>query len=149
MKKLFVTMPRLKATIAEVEREIKKLGLWHPGLEDVQVYLIPVHVYYGFSLVRTGDIYIPRLSIGAVMSPKPWTLRDIVRHEYGHALSYLLEGWEEVFDAEESVSAYRETNPYEDFAENLRFYLKHKGKLPRKWTGNSAIHEKWDFLKSM
>ncbi|MCB2203464.1 hypothetical protein KQI65_01850 [bacterium] len=149
MKKIFVTMKRLRATVARVEREIQVLGLWHEDLEDTQVWLIPAHVYYGYTLERTGDIFIPCLSLSTVLEKKPWSLLDIVRHEWGHVLSQHLTGWEDIFDAEESVSPYGETNPDEDFAESCRFYLKHKGRLPKKWRKNDAIRQKWRYLQGL
>lgn len=64
MKKLFVTMKRLRRAVCQVEQEIQNLGLWHPSMRETQVYLIPVHWYYGYTESHDGNIYIPRLSLG-------------------------------------------------------------------------------------
>lgn len=147
MKKLFVTIKRLRRAVRQVERELKNFGLWHPNMQDTQVYLIPAHVYYGYE--QEGDIYIPFLTLGALFSKRSWTLLDLVRHDYGHVVSEYLSGWEDVFDAEESVTRYGETNPDEDFAEFFRYFLKYRGKLPKKWQKNAAIRQKWKYLQGL
>lgn len=149
MREIIVTRRRLHKTVARVEREIQALGLWHEALDDTQVYLIPAHLYYGYTLERTGDIFVPFLSLSTVFDKRPWSLLDLVRHEWGHSISRHLSGWETIFDAEDSVSEYGTTNPDEDFAETLRCFLKHKGKLPKKWQTCEGIVERWTMLAEM
>ena len=43
MKNMFATLPRLHAAIRKVEQ-------WHPAMEETQVFLVPMHLYYGFML---------------------------------------------------------------------------------------------------
>lgn len=88
---------------------------------------------------------------------------DVLRHEFGHALadryakffrggifktafgaSY---GEKKVFDGEdwesEYVSKYATTATQEDFAETFMLYMKHKGKMPVRYSGKRAIGKKW------
>jgi hypothetical protein len=82
------TMKKLRAAIKRVEREIQRLGLWIPEMESVQVYLTPVHIWYGWTNMHTGNIFIPRVSVSRWTERRPWTLLNVLRHEYGHALTF-------------------------------------------------------------
>ena len=88
LKDLIITMPRLRKVVKKVEREIQRLGLYHHGMADTQVYLIPVHLWYGYMRPDNGNIYIPRVSLSKlselVLDVPRWSILDIVRHEYGH-----------------------------------------------------------------
>lgn len=97
-------MKRLRKTVERLEREMKALGLWFEALENTQLYLITTHVFYGYTLERTGAIFIPFLSLSTVFDKRPWLLLDIGRYEYGHVLSQHLLGWEVIFEAEGSVT---------------------------------------------
>ncbi|MBE0643553.1 MAG: hypothetical protein IH600_05700 [Bacteroidetes bacterium] len=140
------TMKKLRAAIERVEREIQRLGLWVPEMDDVQVYLTPVHIWYGWTNMHTGNIFIPRVSV----SLRQWTLLNVLRHEYGHALTFhrpeILEDWPDYGDA---VSKYAATNTDEDFAETFKYFVKHKGRLPRAWKNHAGIVERWQMLSEM
>lgn len=91
---------------------------------------------------------------------------DVLRHEFGHALATLypqalstgglfkrafggiyspqpakkrgVVDWEERY-----VSEYAMRDTREDFAETFMLFLKHKGKLPKKFANKPAIAKKW------
>jgi len=148
VSRYFITLRRLRIAVRKVEKEIKRLGLWHEAMEECQVYLIPIHWYYGYHKPLTGDIYVPRISGSVLFETRPWSLTDVLRHEYGHVLAQCSPGYEDLFDAMESVSDYGLTNPGEDFAENFRYYLKHRGRLP-KTLDTRDIRQKWRFISQL
>jgi hypothetical protein len=119
-----------------------------------------------------GDIILPRIS-GSRWADfflgRPFTApADVLRHEYGHAFAdvnrrrietkkfekafgYPHEWWDDYvmeYDPYFHVTKYAATAPGEDFAEVFWFYLKHKGKLPKK-LDTSAIRRKWEFVDSL
>ena len=139
-----VHMHQLRSRIRAVENEIRKIGLWVPEMDDTQVYLTPLHIWYGWSGFPSGDIFIPRITPTRWIDDKPWSLRDVLRHEYGHILAWhrpqIMRKWPRCSDR---VSDYAHTNRDEDFAETFKFFLKHKGKLPRVWRGHTGIRRRW------
>ena len=86
------------------------------------------------------------------------SLRDVVRHEYAHALEHhypRLTGrsarFRETFgegDNEDFVSDYAKTNPSEDFAETFMLYIRHAGRLPIK-LNTTVIRQKWRFVADL
>lgn len=148
MSRYFITLRRLRKTVRKVEREIKQLGLWHETMDECQVYIIPIHWYYGYHMPSTGDIYVPRISGSVMFEKRPWSLTDVLRHEYGHVLAGSLSGLEDLFDATESVSEYGLSDSAEDFAETFRYYVKHRGKLPRQFESR-GIKVRWRFISQL
>ncbi|MBE0643269.1 MAG: hypothetical protein IH600_04250 [Bacteroidetes bacterium] len=138
------TMKQLRAAVRKVERELKRLELWIPAMSDTQVYLVPIHYWYGWTCLETGNIYIPRVIIGC----RPWTLLDVLRHEYGHVFTChhpeIMETWP---TDGERVSKYADEDIGEDFAETFKYFVKHKGKLPKKWQQRPGIVERWKKLR--
>ena len=118
-----------------------------------------------------GNIHIPAFwppALSSKLSPmyckRP--LLDVIRHEFGHALEgkfynvfhsgKLRERFLEAFGApygrrkvsregDESnyVSEYARDMTQEDFAETFMFYMKHKGRIPKKYMKSPAIRAKW------
>ena len=92
-----------------------------------------------------------------------WTLRDLLRHEYGHAVAdtnralirsrRFADAFGTPHDSEipndyspdEHVTEYASTDACEDFAEVFRFYLKHSGKIPMRYE-TRIIRGKWRFV---
>jgi len=124
------------------------------------------HAFLGFEI---GHIYIPNwVLLHPVWRKHNFTTRDVIRHEYGHAIAHHYpmliqrsDRFRAIFggdyhaddhDREENdaefVSVYAKTNPAEDFAENFMFYLKHRGDLPGKFQ-NPAIARKWRFIRDL
>lgn len=117
-----------------------------------------------------GDIVLPRVSSSRwsdYFRGRPSTsVLDVLRHEYGHAYAdvnrwrietkkferafgYRHEWWagyEMEYDPEYHVTEYAATAPGEDFAEVFWLYLKHKGKLPRRFEDRQPIRWKWLFI---
>jgi hypothetical protein len=169
-----VTMDRLNRALDVVVNELSDHGLWCSRLEKVPVYLSSLSTAHGYILTgerhEVAEIYIPKFSgsrlLDKVLSGRQYTsLADVLRHEYGHALAHvhrgLIRSREFVkafdyshdsdikmdFDPEIHISDYAATNPSEDWAETVMFFLKHQGRLPR-------IHDtvpkriKWAFVKT-
>jgi hypothetical protein len=116
-----------------------------------------------------GDIVLPRISLshwGDYFGGRPKvSALDILRHEYGHAFADVnrrrietkrfenafgwpheveyAEGFE--YDPEHHVTEYAATTTGEDFAEVFWLYLKHKGRLPRRFD-TAPIRRKWKFV---
>jgi len=139
-----IRMYQLRKRVRKVEREIQELGLWFPEMEDTQVYLTPFHLWYGWTTYPSGDIFIPRITTSRWIDSVPWSLRDILRHEYGHVFAWhkpkVLRKWPRCTDR---VSDYAQTDKAEDFAETFRCFLKHRGKLPSSWQENPGITRRW------
>lgn len=121
---------------------------------------------------RCGDIILPRISLShwtdwIIRNQKTITL-DVLRHEYGHAYADINQRrieskrFEKAFDAPHDIwekhvmeydpnfhiSEYAATSSGEDFAEVFMFFLKHKGRLPRKHD-TKPIRRKWKFVDDL
>lgn len=97
-----------------------------------------------------GEIFIP------ILQPKH-AVRNKIRHEFGHALLYQypkirsLRGF--VFfghsgDPNDYVSRYAMTDPDEDFCETFLLYLRHQGKIPKKYL-STRVARKWEFIAAI
>lgn len=170
-KHTIITMPRLERAIADVWRELQESGLGRQGLDHVEVYLTLYGNAYGYQHYRNGGhIKIPMFSlarIGDVLGRRPrFPLRDLLRHEYAHAVAdnhrALIRSRRfrdafgsphdsEIpgdFDPDIYVSEYAATDSSEDFAETTMYFLKHKGRLPRRFD-TPAIRKKWQFVDEL
>jgi hypothetical protein len=168
VKHKIITMPRLQSALDDVVDELDEVGLWNPRLAKVDVFLTWFGTYYGWQWYRgSGHIEIPAVSLSRVNEmiyggPR-MTLRDLLRHEYGHAVADTNRAlvrsrrFAEVFgtphDSEipadhsehEHVTDYAAEDSSEDFAEVFRYYLKHSGKIPRRYK-TRKIERKWQFV---
>ena len=170
-KKRIVTMARLNRVIRAVESELRHWNLWHPGLENIEVYLVPVGSAYGWQMYgTTGHIYIPAVSACHV---RDWVtgryvyLLDVVRHEYAHAFAYVNHGGVTTrdfrrafgashdsfrrlgpYDPQRHITPYAATNTCEDFADTWTVFLKARGRLPRQFD-TPAIRRKWEFIRGL
>jgi hypothetical protein len=177
-----VTLESLNAATLKSQRDLHAAGFWNEGSRltrtDVFWCSYPVITspiasglfYHGTGWLDSilgfiaGHIFIPRWSLSM-----PWgksdSLRDIVRHEYGHAVAHHYpmliqrsQRFRETFggdynafehsregEHDEFVSKYAQTDPAEDFAETFMMNLKHRGTLPSKFQ-NPAIKRKWRFI---
>lgn len=170
-KHTIITMRRLQGALKDVRNELDVIGVLDERLESVDVYLTWFGVAYGYQYYKsTGHIEIPAVSIarlGERFSTQPrMTLRDLLRHEYGHAVADQNRGlirskqfrlaFGSGHDAEiqsdycpsRHVSAYAATDACEDFAEVFMRYLKHGGKVPTRFR-TPAILAKWSFVESL
>ncbi|TWU46486.1 hypothetical protein Poly59_54290 [Rubripirellula reticaptiva] len=91
-KHAVITMPRLEKAFEDVRNELDCLGVWNERLADVDVYLTWIGTAYGYQCYRsTGHIEIPAISMSrmseVIFGGPRRTLRDLLRHEYGHAVA--------------------------------------------------------------
>lgn len=170
-KALLISLKMLKKTIRKVEEDYESLGLMDDKLDGVEVYLVPFGVDYGWKWDgKDGWIDIPRVSItriaDLILKDKTMSLRNVMRHELAHGLAdthralirskkyrehfvYPYDDEErQLYDPEVHVSEYASSNSAEDFAETVRYYVKRKGVIPKKWVG-TIIHTKWEFIREM
>jgi len=168
---LFATPSRLDRAVSDVQGELEAHGFFDAKLARINVSLS----WFGFALGschygENGDIYRPAVSmshlVGYVRS-EPWTsLRDTMRHEYGHALAHTHRALfcsvpfkrafgthhdadvRSDYDPERHVTPYAATSPSEDFAEVFMLYLRHRGELPRRFD-TWRIRRKWRFTREL
>ena len=179
IRNLYVSEAGLKAAKNKIRSELRQMGLLSVGspLDEVQCIhagalsketLSGIVGVMGFFYPWDQNIHIPAVCFASLF---PWAqgrcLADVLRHEYGHAL----EGkypkfihnneFRKVFgkaygdkkssdtNANHYVSTYAMTCSQEDFAETFMYYIKHKGKVPLKWSDNRAIRAKWSFIDGL
>ena len=168
VKHRIITMPRLQSAMDDVVDELDEVGLWSARLAKVDVYLTWFGTAYGWQLYRgSGHIEIPAVSLSRVsemiLGGARRTLRDLLRHEYGHAVAdtnralirsrCFVDAFGTPHDSEipsdyskdEHVTEYAAKDSSEDFAEVLMFYLKHGGKIPTRYKTQN-IERKWQFV---
>ena len=153
-------------TIAELER----YGFYDDYLAEVEVYLTLAGDSFGWqNYGGNGHINVPALSLDrlrAFLGYERATLRDVLRHEYAHAVADTHRGLmrsrrfteaygrshaSEVgadYDKALHVTPYAAANPGEDFAEVFMKYLKHRGRMPVRFR-TPAIREKWAFVEAL
>jgi hypothetical protein len=167
----FVTLSRLNRALNDVQGELQRHGFYDEKLAGIDVYLSWCGVAYGWCWYGTsGNIHIPAVSIGkmfeGVVGAPRVTLRDTLRHEYGHALAHTHRGLfcsvpfkrafgshhdadiRSNYDPERHVTPYAATSPGEDFAEVFTLYLRHDGVLPERFN-TWRIRRKWRFIKDL
>lgn len=170
-KHKIITLARLNSALAQVQTELERDGFWNERLADIDVYLTWFSGNYGTQdYWNTGVIEIPAISLSRLSEMWPGsarkTLRDILRHEYGHAVAFVnpslirsrkfCVSFGTPHDSEiageyregEFVSSYAANDSSEDFAETFMLYLKHKGVLPRRFD-TPTIRGKWKFIKDL
>ena len=155
----------------QVTNEMDRLGLWHPRLDDVVVWHVPVSFgCYGWFL-EEGDIYIPAVTgahLSDFFSGHHTRLTDVLRHEWAHAVADRRPGlvrkrrfrdtfggtYESTkpvdeFDPDHHLTRYAASNPCEDFAEVFAYFLRHRGRLPIRLASKPSIARKWRFIASL
>ena len=164
-----ISADSFKSACCTVRAELKKLGFWSKKLANVTVRQTYFGFSYGWQYYRgCGDIVIPKISVirmyDSCCRGDSMPLRDVLRHEYGHAVAdnhrSLVKSskFRDVFGAahdnlecfhysdKEHVSYYASDNVGEDFAETFMYFIKYKGKLPKDFD-TPAIRKKWNFVK--
>ena len=176
-----VSKKQVDAAAVAVQNELAAAGFWHETsrLVEVDVFwcLFPqlppaalgffIHDAGRISRLlgyEPGHIYIPQWVLMQTFWQDRGSLRDILRHEYGHALAHyypkLIQrsaDFREVFGGSYHgerrapfedgtfVSDYAMESPAEDFAETFMVYLRLRGKLPAGFT-SPALKRKWKFI---
>jgi hypothetical protein len=165
-----VTPKRLSLGISKIHRELRHLGFLTQAIRNVRIKLTPFGTAYGYQHYGgSGEICIPCFSLAKVwdrLRGEYTPLRDILRHEFAHALAdthrslFRSRLFTEAFGAphnwktrweyhpDHHVSTYAATAPAEDFAETFMIYVRAGGVLPRKWR-KTPIQRKWLFIKEI
>lgn len=184
-----ITMAALQRALNHVTGELSATGLLTRRLYDVPVVLqsfsiVPFLVnYYGLYVEETTvldrlvgleprTIYVPSIALPRLLvalrggkSGENYTLRDILRHELGHAFAVEHPGLvrrntaftrafgaryddELTLDEDDCVSAYAATSPCEDFAETFMTYVRVRGDIDR-FKRSRAVHRKLGFVKGL
>jgi hypothetical protein len=178
-----ITFNQVNAATLHVQREFTHLGLWHAEsrLLEANVYwcIIPQPrmwdvqgiFFHGTAFLdrvlgyKDGHIYIPQFILSNMIFGQSFSLRDTIRHEYGHAFAHYYEdliahnnAFVDAFGApyysyepvnmpsEAFVSKYASTMPMEDFAETFMVYVRRKGELLPRHT-NRLLKRKWKFVE--
>ncbi len=166
----FVTKARLDQANYAVTGELAAHGFYDRRVQAVDTYLVPLGFAHGWQWYgSTGDISIPCVSfsrLSHIWRGGYTSLRDVLRHEFAHAIADTHRGlfrstffsdsfdaahhwdfeWE--YDPEHHVSEYAATAPAEDFAETFMLYLRHNGVLPVRLE-TRAIKLKWRFIEQL
>lgn len=171
LRRHLITYREVSHANEQVTEEMEHLGLWHPRLDTVTVWHVPVAFdCYGWFRVK-GHIYIPAVTgaqLSDFFSGYHTRLTDVLRHEWAHALADRRPGlvrtrrFRETFggpysstkpvgsyDPDEHLTPYAATSPCEDFAETFAYYIRHKGRLPVRLRDKPAIVWKWEFVAAM
>jgi len=164
-------------TIGELEHandltidELDKYGFYDDHLAEVEVYLTLAGDSFGWqNYGGNGHINVPALSLDrlrAFLGYERATLRDVLRHEYAHAVADTHRGlmrarrFTEAFvrshasevgveyDKAVHVTPYAAANSGEDFAEVFMKYLKHGGRIPKRFR-TPGIQLKWGFVEAL
>ncbi|HPA19407.1 MAG TPA: hypothetical protein PLU30_16795 [Verrucomicrobiae bacterium] len=164
---ILVTPGQLRSAASSVARELDSLGIYDERLRSVEVRLAPLALdCLGW---WDGEIRIPAVSLprlGELFGRARSSLREVLRHEFGHALADTHRGlvrssrfveafgaphysgvcWE--YDPEHHVSPYASTLPMEDFAETFAAFVRRAGNLPPH-ADTVPIRRKWRFLRGL
>ena len=142
-------------TVAPIAALAGYMGLYQPETKKIEF----------------PSVYLPIKALWKDLGAKANAL-DVIRHEFGHALADLypgalkkggvfraafggsygeapaeergVEGWEERY-----VSEYATSATQEDFAETFMLFVKHKGKMPSKFSKKPAIRKKWKAVEAI
>ncbi|MGB0713820.1 MAG: hypothetical protein ACPGUC_09700 [Gammaproteobacteria bacterium] len=167
-----VTLTRLNRALGDAIRDFEHLGLWTEALYRVDVFLVPAGHAYGWKWGGAdGHIAIPVISLSRLSAAMGFGqgcgLRDILRHEYGHAVADVYpklsrsKAFRQAFGAsydrgeriapynpEQHVTRYASTEPAEDFCEVFMYYVKHRGRLPARFD-TPVIRRKWAYVEQL
>lgn len=165
-----VTKGRLDAANYAVTQELRKLGLYDAPMQEVDTYLVAFGRAYGWQWYRgSGHIDIPAVSLARLRDlwrGRYTSLRNILRHEFAHALADTHRGLfrsrrfsdafgashdSEValeYDADFHLNSYAATSPKEDFAELFEVYVRYQGRLPSD-LATKPRRRKWQFIDDL
>ena len=191
-----VSFHQLQSAYADVQRELARAGLWYEGARLTRTEVIWCRVpppdmwdangffingdhrsYRSFGYAP-GHIYIPVRIPDQGRRQDRGSLRDVLRHEFGHALAYhypslirrrraFVLAFGAGYDADwtyppgepyDFVTDYAMTSPMEDFAETFAHWLRDPanpvGRLPRFRRNpygrpSSVLRAKLRFIKAL
>ncbi len=167
---------QLCSALDTVQDELIQHDFWDTKLSKIDVYWDIYSSAYGFQNFyddkkygNKGSITIPAFSrskFQELFGSQYVSLKDILRHEYGHAFAYcnkkLISTIEfknafggihnnvELFEYNPNhfVSKYAALNTMEDFAETFMYYLEYSGILATKFN-HPIIARKWKFISHL
>ena len=179
-----VSKRQLDAAVMHVQSELIDVGLWNERsrLRETEVYWcrLPqlsmpdalgffVHgndFWTRLSGCEPGHMYIPAWVLSHWLWQRRGSLRDVIRHEYGHGVAHYYpaliqrsERFRYAFGGryfgdreapvgkDEFVSEYAATSPAEDFAETFMLYVRHKGLIPPHFSRGGR--PKWRFISDV
>jgi len=153
-----------------VTLELKNHGFYDEAMQAVETYLVAFGHAYGWHWYgQSGHINIPRISflrLADYWRGSYTSLRDVLRHEFAHALAdthrnlfrsrdfyYAFGGahtWDfrRAYDPEHHVTPYAADSTAEDFAEVFMLYLRLGGRLPQTLS-SGPIRRKWKFIENL
>lgn len=176
-----VSKKQVDAAAVAVQNELAAARFWDETsrLVEVDVFWCPIPQLppdaLGFFIhdagpvsrllgYEPGHIYIPQWVLTQTFWQDRGSLRDILRHEYGHALAHyypkLIQRSADFrkafgesyngkrrapFEDGEVVSDYATESPAEDFAETFMVFLRLRGKLPAGFR-SPVLKRKWKFI---
>jgi hypothetical protein len=177
------TLQQTNAAAIDVQKELYAVGLWYSNSRLYSSNIIwdkwgwdsvpDAHGFFTHGLrkidrlfgLEEGNIYIPQWVSKQTLWQSRGSLRDIIRHEYGHAFCHhypeLISDSPEFrtffgghyYDCSPSkmakeayISHYAQCMPMEDFAETFMVYVRRRGILPSTIT-HKALIAKWKFIK--
>jgi hypothetical protein len=180
-----VRKQQLDSALIDVQGEMEELGLWAEDSPLLQVEVfwcaLPqvtpwgalgffIHEANGldrFLGYEAGHMYIPKWVLIQGFWQNRGSLRDVLRHEYGHAVAHYFPALiqrssefrftfggkyfgqqEHVWREADYVSDYAQENPTEDFAETFMFYLRNGGARPRRFDSR-VLRRKWRFITDL
>lgn len=144
-KKLF------QNSLRQVRRELKTLGFGTKQIMETKVSRTILPSIAKGLFTEYGEIFIP------ILQSKKGGVRDTLRHEYGHAILHYhpkimyrkrFHCFRQTTDRDDFVSKYAMKNNHEDFCETFMVYLKHKGKLPQRYS-SPRLMKKWRFINGL
>lgn len=180
-----VSKRQLDSAALAVQGELERLGLWGEASRITQAeiywcwfpqFLVPgalgFLIHEDDLITRTlgyeaGNIYIPHWVLLHGLWQRRGSLRDVIRHEYGHAIAHYYPAliprssrFAAAFgggywlsssvggESDEFVSLYAQGNPAEDFAETFMFFVRHGGRIPARFR-SPAVRRKWRFVADL
>lgn len=171
--KWFISSNTLDRAVGDVYLEFKVFGIQHV-IDNTELRQTWFGIYYGYYVPdvagKPGHVEVPRFSLLRLLCTtfgyQPLAVRQVLRHEYGHALAYQYrklvrsrhfsaafdfhheKEQASKYDGGKHVTAYAATRPYEDFAEVFAEFIKHQGHIPSYYS-TPAIRKKWDFVRRL
>lgn len=160
-----MTIDSVNSAVSQVSAELATHGFLTSLLEDVGVYLVPTLPLgldvEGAYIPATGNILIARWRFGFLSDLPRLTLRHILRHEFGHALTYKhgqkfnRSGFGWCFSEDHQcghcddcrITEYAKTDSMEDFCETFAVFLRTGGRKPRRRC--KVLREKWDYIREL
>ncbi len=184
-KSQIISQKQTTSAANAVQGELYSIGLWYEDsrLLDVEVYWCPIpsikmydaagfffhgtRFYDRFFGYEEGHIYVPSFLLIDIVYSRTFSLRDIIRHEYAHALAHYYpemivrpKEFKNVFggtyysvkpskmEDEAYITEYAKTDPSEDFAETFMVYVRRKGVIPTNMT-NPKLKRKWKYISKI